>query len=121
MRTAAVPILIFGIVLAGCTTKTTADAKARAAFLAGQQKALAAKTDPNSVWVVGNVQNPLIPWTQELTLAKAIIAAEYRGVGDPSQIVLLRNGQPSVFVSATQLLNGFDLPTEPGDRIEIRP
>ena len=80
-----------------------------------------AQVNANSVWVVGNVRTPIILWNEDLTLARAIIAADYLGAGDPSQVVLLRTGQPPVFVSAKQLLTGFDLPLLSGDRIAVRP
>jgi hypothetical protein len=113
--------LLFSVALSGCVSKSKSKAKARAAFFAGQQQGAAMQNTGNSVWVVGNVRMPLIPWTEDLTLTKALIAAEYLGAGDPSQIVLLRTGQPTVFISPKQLLNGFDLPLLAGDRIEIRP
>jgi protein involved in polysaccharide export with SLBB domain len=121
MKKLWLPGLFLVLLITGCVSKATADAKARAAFLAGQQRAAVVPTDPNTVWVVGNVERPLVPWTEDLTLAKAIIASGYRGEGDPSRIVLLRNGAPTTFISAKQLLNGFDLTLQPGDRIEIRP
>jgi hypothetical protein len=74
-----------------------------------------------TVWVVGGVKNQLIPWTQDLTLVRALIAAEYQGPGDPGQITVIRNGQPPIIVSAQQLLSGQDMPLAAGDRIEVRP
>ena len=106
---------------ASCVTKSKANAKARDAFLAGKQQGLAMQPNAASVWVVGNVKTPLIPWTEDLTLVHALIAADYQGAGDPGQIVLMRNGQPANYISARQLLNGFDLPLRAGDRIEVRP
>ena len=70
---------------------------------------------------MGNVKTPVIPWTDDLTLVKALILADYQGRGDPGQIVVIRKGQPSIYVSAEQLFNGYDLPLEAGDRIQIRP
>ncbi len=113
--------LLLGIVFSGCVSKSTANARARAAFYAGQQQGAATQVNANSVWVVGNVRTPMIPWSEDLTLAKALVAADYLGAGDPSRIVLLRTGQPPTFISAKQLLAGFDLPLLSGDRIEVRP
>jgi len=70
--------------------------------------------------MAGNVRNPIIPWTADLTLAKALAATEYLGSGDPSQITVLRNRRPYNF-SSKQLLQGQDMPLEAGDRVEIRP
>jgi hypothetical protein len=113
--------LLIGIAVTGCVSKSKSNAKARAAFFAGQQQGAATQNNSNSVWVVGNVRTPIVPWTEDLTLAKALIEADYLGAGDPSQVVLLRTGQPAVYVNARQLLTGFDLPVLAGDRIEIRP
>ncbi len=106
---------------AGCVTKKESQAKARAAFLAGQKQASATQASATSVWIVGNVKTPTIPWTEDLTLARALIAAEYQGAGDPSQIVILRPGLPPTYVSTKQLLAGYDLPLQAGDRVEVRP
>jgi len=113
--------LLSVLVIAGCVSKSKSNAKARAAFFAGQQQGASAQVNSNSVWVVGNVRTPMLPWSEDLTLAKALIAADYLGAGDPSQVVLLRSGQPPTFVSAKQLLSGFDLPLLAGDRVEVRP
>jgi hypothetical protein len=105
----------------GCVTKATANARAHAAFIAGQQQGAAAQLNEVSVWVVGNVRTPVLPWTAELTLAKAIAAADYQGTQDPGTFVIQRNGRAPQYVSLKQILDGYDMPLEPGDRIEIRP
>jgi hypothetical protein len=108
----------------GCVTKSKADAQARAAFLAGQQQAMArAQTEPQpegaTVTLAGNVKNPLIPWTPGLTLAKAILDAEYAGKGDPVSIYVVRNGLASP-VDPKKLLNGEDVPLQAGDIVQIK-
>jgi hypothetical protein len=113
--------LLLPVLAAGCESKSRAKAEARAAYFAGQQQGMAMQAGADSVWIVGDVKTPVIPWTDDLTLAKAIIAAEYQGLGDPSQIVLRRSGRPPYFVSPRQLLSGYDLPLKPGDHIEVRP
>jgi hypothetical protein len=113
--------LLLAVLAAGCESKSKARAEARAAYFAGQQQGMAMQAGTNSVWIVGDVRTPAIPWTDDLTLARAIVAAEYLGPGDPSQIVLRREGRPPYLVSPRQLLSGYDLPLKPGDRIEVRP
>jgi hypothetical protein len=113
--------LVAGIVLGGCETKKEADARARAAYLAGVKQGQAIEKTANTIWMIGNVKNTLLPWTEDLTLDKAIVAAEYQGTADPSQIVVRHDGEAPVFVSAKQILKGFDMPLKPGDRVEIRP
>ncbi len=106
--------------LCGCVSKQESARKVQQAYLAGQRDALAKQNKTDSVWVVGNVWNPIIPWTEDLTLARAIVAAAYRGSRDPSEIVLRREGQPAFHVTAAQLLKGVDFPLNAGDRIEVR-
>jgi hypothetical protein len=88
---AAVPLLCLALIVAsGCTTKSKARDEARKAFLAGQQQGLgqAQESQRTAVRVIGNVKNPVIEWTSSLTLAEAIIAADYLSPNNPSGSVL---------------------------------
>ena len=110
--------------LAGCVSKKTAEARARAAFLAGQQQqsALMARQTPlqgPTVTVLGEVRNALVPWAIDLTLAKAVIAADYYGRIDPTAIVIRRDGK-EISYEPRMLLSGQDVPLEPNDVIELR-
>src|SRR4051812_35715807 len=82
------------VMVAGCTTKSKSNARFQAAWVAGRQQGMAAQAQGPTVQVVGDVKSHVIPWTDELTLAKALVAAEYQGFGDPSSINVVRNGQP---------------------------
>ena len=109
--------------LNGCVSKATAQAQARAAFLAGQQQAIdrmqqTQATGP-AVTCIGEVRNKIIPWTADLTLARAIIAADYYGQGDPTSIVVIRDGQQTSY-DPNKLLQGSDILLEPSDVVEIR-
>jgi protein involved in polysaccharide export with SLBB domain len=125
-RKALIPVALALLIsmpeFTGCTSKSKAKEQARAAFMAGQQDALLRMKEPRppSVTVVGNVRNPTVLWNPELTLAKAIIIAGYRGARDPNQILLIRNGQ-AVQVEPKQLLSGDDMPLQAGDMIQINP
>jgi hypothetical protein len=60
-----------------------------------------------------------VPWTDDLTVAKAIVAAEYVSVREPESIVVRRRGD-RFFVSVTRLLQGIVDPwLEPGDTVEL--
>jgi hypothetical protein len=61
----------------------------------------------------------VVPWTEDLTLAKALMAAEYQSRRNPRQIIILRGGQ-TIPVDPNLLLNGEDVPLQAGDRVEIR-
>jgi hypothetical protein len=110
--------------LSGCITKAKADAQARAAFVAGEQQAMRnmeqLKTRGPTVTVVGEVKNPRIPWTAELTLAKAVVEAEYFGTKDPSEILIVREGKAMRF-DPKKLLEGEDMPLQPQDLIQLKP
>ncbi len=95
--------------------------------MAGQQQALSHVQPPPqqqlvrgpSVTMLGEVKNSLVPWTSDLSLGKAILAAEYQGEGEPSEVVITRNGD-KIPVDTTQLLKGQDIQLEPWDMIQIK-
>ena len=45
------------------------------------------------VTVNGEVRNHVVPWTEGMTLAKAVVAADYLGAADPGQIIIVHNGR----------------------------
>jgi len=106
---------------AGCTTKAKANANARAAFAAGQQQAMMRmqQNQTPNVTVHGAVRNPLIPWTEGMTVTKAVVAAEYFGKKDPTEIIVVRKGI-AFRIDPKLLLQGTDPPLEAGDIMEIR-
>jgi hypothetical protein len=106
----------------GCTTKAKAKAQAQAAFLAGQQKQMELmrrQTQNPSVTIIGPVRNGIVPWNQEMTLAKALLAADYVGTSDPTSIIIVHNGIATQ-VDPKQLLNGQDLPLQAGDVVHLK-
>lgn len=108
--------------LAGCVSKTKANSQARAAFLAGQQQGIARMQQAQgpSVTINGEVRNHVVPWTQSLTLAQAVVAAEYTGAKDPGQIIIVHLGI-ATRVDPRQLLSGVDIPLQPGDIVQLMP
>ena len=114
-------LLAVSFALAGCVSKAKAKAQAQAAFAAGQQQAMIhmQQTQGPNVTVHGAVRNPLIPWTEDMTVAKAIVAANYYGAKDPAQILVVRKGR-AFQVDPKQLLNGNDPPLEAGDLLDIK-
>ena len=74
---------------------------------------------PKSIIVRGNVRYPVIPWTQDMTVAKAILEADYLSARDPLTIIIRRKGD-RIFVSPKRLTHGTVNPwLEPGDILEI--
>ncbi len=112
-------LLMLPVLLSGCVTKAKAREQAHAAFMAGQQSAMMRMSQPQKpvVTFIGQVQAPTIPWTEGLTLARAIVSAGYTGK-DPRQIMIVRGGQ-AVPVDPKQLLNGEDIPLQAGDLVQI--
>ena len=107
--------------LAGCTTRSAAQANAREAFLAGQNAALRQQqaSQLTGVTIRGPVQNPQVPWVAGLTLVQAVATANYLSAQAPKEIIITRQGE-SAKLDAAVLLNGVQLPLEPGDVIELR-
>jgi hypothetical protein len=115
-----IPALLTLLSLCGCVSKTKAQAQARAAFAAGQRDAYAhiAADERKTIKIFGPVQNPEVPWMEGLTLAQAITTANYSARGTPQEIILLRRGE-SATIDPRDLLNGNDVPLEPGDTITL--
>jgi len=107
--------------MTGCVSKAKAREQARAAFLAGQRQAIQQMQVRGGpfVTVVGPVKNTLLPWTGDLTLAKALLAAEYYGPKEPSGIVV-RRGAEQIPIDPKRFLAGEDFPLQPRDVIELR-
>jgi hypothetical protein len=111
------------LLLAGCVSKKEANLQAREAYLAGQQQAAkqSQSEQPPQIVVRGPVRNPIVPWEDDLTLAKAIVAADYTGFMNPVLIRVIRNGQMIEAMKGIDLLHHQDFPLEPGDIIDITP
>jgi hypothetical protein len=116
---ASVFFLLSAALFCGCVAKSKAQARAQAAYLAGQNAALRQQqAQAPGVTVIGPVQNPDVPWVVGLTLAQAIATANYLGQHDPKEIIITRQGE-SAKLAPKMLLNGADVPLEPGDTITI--
>lgn len=114
-------LLILAVATGGCMTRSQAEAEEHEAYLAGQRDAFASVAEANrtSIMVIGQVQNHKIPWKDGMTLAQAIVAANYVSDFNPRQIILLRRGK-STSIDPKELLRGHDVPLEPGDTITLR-
>jgi hypothetical protein len=105
----------------GCETKSRARLEARQAYVEGQEQALEqSRPKPPVVTVTGPVHNRVIPWTDQLTLGQAYLAAEYTGYIRPRLLRVTRDGQTAE-IKFSALVNGEDLPLQPGDAIQVVP
>jgi hypothetical protein len=107
---------------AGCTSTSKAKTEAQRAYQMGQEETWRQIqiANPNAIRIQGPVQNPILQWTPDMTLAGAIVEAGCQ-VAMPRQIVLLRPGQAPVWINPKQLLQGNDIPLHPGDTVQIAP
>jgi hypothetical protein len=94
-------------------------AQFRAGMLAQQQATAQMQQQQPSVFVRGDVKNQIIPWSEDLSLARAIVAAEYRGPWDPHRILIIRKGE-AIKINPKHLIWGTQDPLlEAGDIVEI--
>ena len=113
-------LLVIGASACKTSSKSAAQSEAQASVLAQQQALIQAQQQQPSVFVRGEVKNPIIPWNEDLTLAQAIVAAEYRGPWDPHLILVIRKGQ-TFKVNPKHLLWGTEDPhLQAGDIVEIQ-
>jgi type II secretory pathway pseudopilin PulG len=112
-------LLVLATLAGGCTSKSMARAQAQQAYLAGQNAALQRAAQAGGITVNGPVQNHNVPWVVGLTLTQAIATANFLGPDAPTQIILTRQGEDGVTDPQT-LLNGAQIPLEPGDMITLK-
>lgn len=119
-RISCVIVLLF-VCNAGCVSRSRAKLDAQGAYLEGRQKALAEQqAQQPAVWFRGDIRNPRVEWTENLTLSQALLSAHYTWNWDPRLITVTRDGEVHQ-VNARRLLRGEDDPVlKPGDVIEVR-
>jgi hypothetical protein len=111
MKTSQLASALAAVLLIGC--RSTPDPAPPVVTMPADDMA------PRSIIVRGNVKYPVIPWTQDMTVAKAILEADYLSARDPLTIIIRRHGD-RIFVSPTRLMHGTTNPwLEPGDILEI--
>jgi hypothetical protein len=127
--------LILALAVGGCANKAKTQEQIRRAYIAGAQAAreqmqqaqaqappsapqpMPSTTQPQ-VRVLGSVRNPVLPWSEGLTLAHALVQAEYEKSIPPSAITIFRNNEP-LQINVQQVLQGADYPLFPGDIVLI--
>ncbi|MGP8199977.1 MAG: hypothetical protein ACLQU4_10795 [Limisphaerales bacterium] len=115
--------MLLVLLLAGCVSKKQAELQAHQAYMAGQTQAAKQwqAEKPPQVVVQGPVSNHVIPWTEGLTLAQAIVDANYTGFMTPKFVRVVRNGQLIETLKGVDLLHHEDVPLEAGDIVNIVP
>jgi hypothetical protein len=126
--------LVMALMAGGCASKTQKQAEIRRAYAAGARAAQAqmqqaqtpqstsqpvpSTTDPQ-VRILGSVRNPVLTWSEGLTLARALVLAEYEKSTAPAVITIFRNNQP-LQIDPQRVLQGEDYPLFPGDIIYVQ-
>ena len=105
--------------LSGCVSKSNSRARVAEAYIAGQREA-ASTTQKPSITVLGDVKNHSVPWAEDSTLARALLAAEFQGLWDPHRISITRGGEIYKVNVKSFLAGAEDPPLEAGDVIEVR-
>ena len=114
-------LLMASVLVAGCTSKSKSRANAQKAFRAGQAQAtMAAEARQKNISFTGPVLNPIVTWTEGLTLAEAIVAARWSGLADPRLVIFTRAGE-RVELTPNESVAAAQLPLEPGDAVELVP
>ncbi|MDB6033324.1 MAG: hypothetical protein JWM16_3662 [Verrucomicrobiales bacterium] len=73
-----------------------------------------------AIFFTGDVKAQVVPWVEGITLAQALIAAQYTGFWDPHTITVTRNGIPYT-VNVKKFLRGEENPElEAGDNVQVR-
>jgi hypothetical protein len=65
------------------------------------------------------VRKPYVPWTPDLTLAKALVEGEYTGASDPTEIYIVRGGLARP-VDPAKLTSGEDIQLQAGDVVQVK-
>jgi hypothetical protein len=125
-------IVLLALIASGCAHhQDKSQAQLLRAYTAGQQAARAQMqsqvaqpqpmqqgTEPQ-VRVLGPVKNPVLMWSADLTLARALVQAEYLPSTAPTAITIYRNNQP-LQIDVQSVLQGQDYPLFPGDIVHIQ-
>ena len=116
-------LALLPLLAGGCVSKSTARLREREAYVKGQQEMLSNQQQAQqpTVFFRGLIGQPRVPWSEGMTLAQGILAANYTGVGDPGKIRIIRQGR-AYKIDVKLLLRGQEDPVlEPGDIIDISP
>jgi len=137
MKTIPFIFLIFVVAVSGCASrKKKTEMQMQRAYASGMQAArvqmqqaqqlqpptgqptIQPNSDPQ-VRILGPVRNPVVIWSEGLTLARALSTAEYLRNDTPVSITIYRNNQP-LQIDPQRVLQGEDYPLFPGDLVYLQ-
>jgi hypothetical protein len=118
--------MLLSLVFAGCASNTKTKAQMEHAYAAGVQagKIQAQQQEMQQAGVplvkfFGHVKNPVLQWSDGMTLSSALLQADYLDPDTPRAITIYRNGQPTS-IDPQRLLAGEDYPLYAGDTVVIQ-
>ncbi|HXS69928.1 MAG TPA: hypothetical protein VN761_13870 [Candidatus Polarisedimenticolia bacterium] len=132
--------LLAALAVCGCSSDAKTEARIRRAYAAGEEAARAqmeqarqqqqTRQQPqpmqpmgapldSMIRILGHVKNPMLTWSDGLTLGRALVEAQYEDNSTPRAITIYRNNQP-LQIDPQRLLQGQDFPLYPGDTIWIQ-
>lgn len=122
MRCSFISLLVM-LLLCGCASKGPS-LQQRQAYMAGQQQAIQAAQHPAQpqgpvVYFRGPVRNPVVPYTEGMTLSQALVSAYYTGFMNPLVVRIIRDGQVVVELKGIDLLHHEDAPLQAGDVVQV--
>lgn len=113
-------LLLLAVLVGGCVSSSKARRKEREAFQLGQQQgAVARPAEQPSIWFRGLIRHPRIPWTEGITLAQAMVTAEFTGAIQPGSVRVIRQGQAYPIDLKLLLRGEVDPLLEAGDIVEV--
>jgi hypothetical protein len=115
---ALLAVLVLALATLGCKSKKVAGRTPPPAYVDPAAAQEAMRQAQMVVQIRGDVRNHIIPWSEDLTLAGALVEADYIGRWDPLSVTVTRGRKVQRF-SASRLLSGVDMFLRPGDVINI--
>lgn len=110
--------VVLALVMGGCRSREPEQDQSLIHFWRQQAIEQQQQMQGPQVVVLGSVRQSRILYTQGLTLAEAILRADYIGRSDPSMIRIIRNGQ-TISYPVERLLRGEDYPLQAGDIVQL--
>lgn len=115
------------LALTGCAgnNKAQTQQQFQRAYLAGEEAARAQmqqQMQQNAVPQVhflGPFKNPVLIWSEGLTLAHALVQADYQSQATPLAITIYR-GSEIIRIDPQRVLQGEDYPLAPGDTVVVQ-
>src|SRR5262249_32451957 len=116
-------LLILSLTLVtGCVSKARTRIEVQKAFRAGEVKGQAlAEAKRSGISFPGPVLVPIVPWTEGLTLAQAIVAAHWTAIQDPRLIIVVNSAGERLELTPYEAQTAAEMPMQPGDEIELVP